>query len=141
MKKVFYARKEVINISEQLISKRMVDIDDLLDFLLNKRELIIGDDYYRERFNEDLTEAFKEYASMTVPDVEIGQTVWVIREKYNLDTQKIEHTKSLSVKFTRKLLRRNTLFRYVGQVIILVRLRKTVLVRQFSSVKRTLKII
>ena len=39
--------KEVINISEQLIDKRMVDIDDLLDFLLNKRELVIGDDYYK----------------------------------------------------------------------------------------------
>lgn len=76
----------MINISEQLIDKRMVDIDDLLDFLLNKRELVIGDDYYRERFNDDLLEAFKEYTSMTVPDVEIGQTVWIVRKTYSVNS-------------------------------------------------------
>lgn len=103
----------MINISEQLTSKRMVDIDDLLEFLLNKRELIIGDDYYRERFNEDLTEAFKEYASMTVPDVEIGQTVWVIREKYNLDTQKIEH-KIIECKVHKKTIKKKYTFSVRG---------------------------
>lgn len=98
----------MINISEQLINKRMVDIDDLLDFLLNKRELIIGDDYYRERFNEDLIEAFKEYTSMTVPDVEIGQTVWVVRKAYNYaeDKEQYEiieckvHKKTIKKKYT-----------------------------------------
>lgn len=69
----------------------MVDIDDLLDFLLNKRELKIGDDYYRDSFDEDLKKAFSEYVSMTVPDVEVGQNVWVIRKKYNCTEQKMEH--------------------------------------------------
>ena len=50
----------MISISEQLRNKRMVDADDLLDFLLNKRELVIGDDYYRNFFNEDLKKAFDE---------------------------------------------------------------------------------
>ena len=98
----------MINISEQLIDKRMVDIDDLLDFLLNKRELVIGDDYYRERFNEGLIEAFKEYTSMTVPDVEIGQTVWVVRKTYNYSENKEQyeiieckvHKKTIKKKYT-----------------------------------------
>ena len=98
----------MINISEQLIDKRMVDIDDLLDFLLNKRELVIGDDYYRERFNEDLIEAFKEYTSMTVPDVEIGQTVWVVRKTYSYSENKEQyeiieckvHKKTIKKKYT-----------------------------------------
>lgn len=103
----------MIDISDQLISKRMVDIDDLLDFLLNKRELDIGDDYYRGFFNEDLKAAFKEYASMTVPDVEIGQTVWVIREKYNLDTQKIEH-KIIECKVHKKTIKKKYTFSVRG---------------------------
>lgn len=86
----------------------MVDIDDLLDFLLNKRELVIGDDYYRERFNEDLIEAFKEYTSMTVPDVEIGQTVWVVRKTYSCSENKEQyeiieckvHKKTIKKKYT-----------------------------------------
>ena len=98
----------MINISEQLTNKRMVDIDDLLDFLLNKRELIIGDDDYRESFNEDLREAFSEYASLIVPDVEVGQTVWVIRKKYNYTKQVMQyeiveckvHKKTIKKKYT-----------------------------------------
>lgn len=91
----------------------MVDIDDLLDFLLNKRELVIGDDYYREFFNEDLKAAFKEYASITIPDVEIGQTVWVIREKYNLETQKIEH-KIIECKVHKKTIKKKHTFSVRG---------------------------
>lgn len=98
----------MINISEQLTNKRMVDIDDLLDFLLNKRELAIGDGYYRERFNEDLIDAFKEYTSMTVPDVVIGQTVWVIRKKYSCQSESFKyeiikcevHKKTIKQKYT-----------------------------------------
>ena len=66
----------------------MVDADDLLDFLLNKRELVIGDDYYRNFFNEDLKKAFDEYISTTIPDVEVGQTVYVITDgRYDFENE------------------------------------------------------
>lgn len=73
------------NISERLIDKRMVDIDDLLDFLLNKRGLNIGDEYYMDVFEKDLKKAFNEYISMNIPEVKIGQTVWVISKYYSLE--------------------------------------------------------
>ena len=79
------------NISERLIDKRMVDIDDLLDFLLNKRGLNIGDEYYMDVFENDLKKAFNEYISMNVPEVKIGQTVWVISKYYSLEEQKLKY--------------------------------------------------
>ena len=79
------------NISERLIDKRMVDIDDLLDFLLNKRGLNIGDEFYMDVFEKDLKKAFNEYISMNVPEVKIGQTVWVISKYYSLEEEKIKY--------------------------------------------------
>lgn len=79
------------NISERLIDKRLVDIDDLLDFLLNKRGLNIGDEYYTDVFEKDLKKAFDEYILMNVPEVKIGQTVWVISKYYSLEEQKLKY--------------------------------------------------
>ena len=86
----------------------MVDIDDLFDFLINKYEVDIGDDYYRNCFNESLKKAFDIYISTTVPDIKVGQTVWVIRKDYNYDKQKMEyeilkckvHKKTIKSKYT-----------------------------------------
>lgn len=100
---------EVIDISEQLVNKRMVDIDDLLNFLLNTYEVDIGDDYYRDVFEKSLKKAFNEYVSTTVPDVEVGQTVWVItdgiydwnNEKYpKIIKQCFVHKKTIKKKYT-----------------------------------------
>lgn len=98
----------MIIIQEQLTNKRMVDIDDLLSFLLNTHEVEIGDDYYRSLFNDSLKEAFEAYAATTVPDVEIGQTVWVIKQDYSYAKQKMEykiiecrvHKKTIKKKYT-----------------------------------------
>lgn len=79
------------NISERLIDKRLVDIDDLLDFLLNKRGLNIGDEYYTDVFEKDLKKAFDEYISMNVPEVKIGQTVWVISGSYSYEERKVKY--------------------------------------------------
>lgn len=99
---------EVIIIQEQLINKRMVDIDDLLNYILNVRGVDIGDDYYWDCFKESITKAFNEYISMTVPDVEVGQTVWVIRKEYSCVLQKMKteiiecrvHKKTIKKKYT-----------------------------------------
>ena len=99
----------MIDISEQLIDKMMVDIDDLLDFLLTKRELNIGDDYYRQFFNEDLNTAFSEYIATSIPDVEVGQYVWVITDgEYDYENRKYNkvikpcyvHKKTIKKKYT-----------------------------------------
>lgn len=98
----------MIIIQEQLINKRMVDIDDLLNYILNASGVDIGDDYYWDCFKESITRAFNEYTSMTVPDVEVGQTVWVIRKEYSCALQKMKteiieckvHKKTIKKKYT-----------------------------------------
>jgi hypothetical protein len=51
------------------MNKRYVDIDDLLDYLLNKSDLDIGDAYYWKCFEESLKKCCEEYIAHTIPDV------------------------------------------------------------------------
>lgn len=39
----------------------MVDVDALLDFLLNETEITIGDDYYRDDFEESLKKEVEKF--------------------------------------------------------------------------------
>ncbi len=94
---------------ERLVKKRMVDVDEMLDFLLYKTEVYIGDDYYRDAFEESLRKEVEKFVATVVPDVEIGQTVWVITDgEYDFDTQKFSkvikkcyvHRKTIKKKYT-----------------------------------------
>lgn len=87
----------------------MVDVDEMLDFLLYKTEVYIGDDYYRDAFEESLRKEVEKFVATVVPDVEIGQTVWVITDgEYDFDTQKFSkvikkcyvHRKTIKKKYT-----------------------------------------
>jgi hypothetical protein len=75
---------------EKNMNKRYVDIDDLLDYLLNKSNLDIGDDYYREFFEESLKKCCEEYIALTIPDVQVGQKVWAVTKDYNYELQKVQ---------------------------------------------------
>ena len=92
-----------------LVNKRMVDVDELLDFLLNKTEVDIGDDYYRGVFEESLKIEVEKFIATVVPDVELGQTVWVITDgEYDFKAQKYSkvvkkcyvHKKTIKKKYT-----------------------------------------
>lgn len=94
---------------EILVNKRMVDVDEMLDFLLHKTEVYIGDDYYRDAFEESLRKEVEKFVATVVPDVEIGQTVWVITDgEYDFDAHKFlkvikkcyVHRKSIKKKYT-----------------------------------------
>ncbi|EHG33265.1 hypothetical protein [Enterocloster clostridioformis] len=96
-------------VKERLVKKRMVDVDEMLDFLLYKTEVYIGDDYYRDAFEESLRKEVEKFVATVVPDVEIGQTVWVITDgEYDFDTQKFSkvikkcyvHRKTIKKKYT-----------------------------------------
>lgn len=94
---------------ERLVNKRMVDVDELLDFLLNKTEVDIGDDYYRGVFRGSLKRKVEKFVATVVPDVEVGQTVWVITDGgYDFKAQKYSkvikkcyvHRKTIKKKYT-----------------------------------------
>ena len=48
----------------------MVDVDEMLDFLLYKTEVYIGDDYYRDAFEESLRKEVEKFVATVVPDVD-----------------------------------------------------------------------
>lgn len=53
---------------ERSVNKRMVDIDELLDFLLNKTEIDIGDDYYRDVFERSLKGKVEKFVAIVRGD-------------------------------------------------------------------------
>ena len=66
--------------ADKLINKQLVDIDELLQFLSDSGFDI--DDGVWNKHEMSLREVFDEYRKNTIPDVEIGQTVWVISITY-----------------------------------------------------------
>ena len=67
--------------ADKLINKQLVDIDELLQFLSDNGFDI--DDGVWNKHEMSLREVFDEYKKNTIPDVEIGQTVWVISKDYH----------------------------------------------------------
>ena len=67
--------------ADKLINKQLVDIDELLQFLSDNGFDI--DDGVWNKYEMSLKEVFDEYKKNTIPDVEIGQTVWVISKDYH----------------------------------------------------------
>lgn len=67
--------------ADKLINKQLVDIDELLQFLSDNGFDI--DDGVWNKHEMSLREVFDEYKKNTIPDVEIGQTVWVISRDYH----------------------------------------------------------
>ena len=67
--------------ADKLINKQLVDIDELLRFLSDNGFDI--DDGVWNKHEMSLRKVFDEYKKNTIPDVEIGQTVWVISRDYH----------------------------------------------------------
>lgn len=64
----------------KLINKNLVDMDELLQFL-SDNGFDINDGIWN-KYEMSLKEAFEEYKKNNIPDVEIGQTVWIVRKGY-----------------------------------------------------------
>lgn len=87
--------------ADKLINKQLVDIDELLQFLSDNGFDI--DDGVWNKHEMSLREVFDEYKKNTIPDVEIGQTVWVISRDYH-DIYSIKechvHKKQIRARYT-----------------------------------------
>lgn len=87
--------------ADKLINKQLVDIDELLQFLSDNGFDI--DDGVWNKHEMSLRELFDEYKKNTIPDVEIGQTVWVISRDYH-DIYSIKechvHKKQIRARYT-----------------------------------------
>lgn len=80
-----FLNDEVNKMAEDLQNKCIVDIDKLLKYLLDNG-FDINDGVFN-KYEKSLKEVFDEYRKSIVPDVEIGQTVWVVsksRKEYLL---------------------------------------------------------
>lgn len=87
--------------ADKLINKQLVDIDELLQFL-SDNGFDINDGVWNKH-EMSLREVFDEYKKNTIPDVEIGQTVWVISRDYH-DIYSIKecyvHKKQIRTRYT-----------------------------------------
>lgn len=87
--------------ADKLINKQLADIDELLQFLSDNGFDI--DDGIWNKHEMSLREVFDEYKKNTIPDVEIGQTVWVISRNYH-DIYSIKechvHKKQIGARYT-----------------------------------------
>ena len=87
--------------ADKLINKQLVDIDELLQFLSDNGFDI--DDGVWNKYEMSLREVFDEYKKNTIPDVEIGQTVWIISRDYH-DVYSIKechvHKKQIRARYT-----------------------------------------
>lgn len=72
------------------VDENLVDMDELLKFLLNEYNIVIKDKKYREQKKEDLINWFEFYKNniSDVPNVKIGQTVWVVKGDYSCEKER-----------------------------------------------------
>ena len=66
--------------TEKLIDKQLGDMDELLQFLSDNGFEIDRKDL--SNHNISLREVFEQYKKNTIPDVTVGQTVWVVTKGY-----------------------------------------------------------
>jgi hypothetical protein len=96
----------VVRIAEKLVNKRMVDVDALMKYL---SDWMYFGEHHAKDVEESLYERTEEFISTVVPDVEVGQHVFVITDgKWDSTTQShpkeviecVVHRKTIKTKYT-----------------------------------------
>ena len=102
---------EVKTIADKLVNKRLVDIDALMSYLENDTDL-----GYASDFMASLQIAVDNFIATTVPDVDVGQTVFVITDgNWNKESQKYDkciikgyvHKKTIKKRYTFSVRKKN----------------------------------